>query len=193
MRGISIMNCAQFNEWLDHGRPGEDTISARTHADSCSDCAAALASDRAVTELVSQVATAAPPGFARNVMARVSEYQASRAPIPYLAIPDFLPWWVRAAMQPVTVLALVLLSVVLWQSERLVSYASHLMNWVNIQGQLPGQALQQILVVPSQPWLLVGLLLGFAPLLYMVWLVAFRGALRVTMRYSMARPALARR
>jgi hypothetical protein len=187
------MNCAQFNEWLDQGSPGEDTISARTHADSCSDCAAALVSDRAVTELVSQVATPVPSGFALNVMARIREFEANRAPLPSLTVPDSLPWWVRAAMQPVTVLALVLLSVVLWQNERLVTYAAHLMNWVNVQGQVSGQALQQILVVPSQPWLVVGLVLGFAPLLYMIWLVAFRGALRVTMRYSMARPALARR
>lgn len=186
------MNCAQFGEWLDQGSPGEAMRDARSHLEICALCAASLSANREVEKLISQVETPAPTGFVLNVMSQVREFEANRVPVPFIAVPDFLPWWVRAAMQPATVLALVLLSVVLWQADQIMTYTSKFMTWVSTQGSISIQPPPELLAMPSQPWILVGIILGFAPLFYMLWLVSFRGAMRFTMRVTMSPPALAR-
>jgi len=119
------VNCAAFLRWLDDGRPESEASAARTHARGCDACArqldAALELDAALT-----AGRPASRDFTDRVMARVAETpQRALAPAVLVALPlaPVLPWWVRAAMQPATILAAIAAAVLLGWGDDLVQNA----------------------------------------------------------------------
>lgn len=98
------MNCAEFERWLDQGRPDEERAPATVHRETCGTCGERLAAQLALEEALRQRLAVAPAAFTDRVMARLPE----RAFRPGLA-PDLdpvFPWWIRAVQEPATVLAL---------------------------------------------------------------------------------------
>src|SRR5262245_2618681 len=107
-RGRGMMNCAAFERWLDEGAPQDLAAAAQAHASQCARCAAAERAARSLELALSATATPAPAGFTERVMARVG----GRAQAP--ALLPALPWWIRAAMEPATVLAMLAAGAVVW-------------------------------------------------------------------------------
>jgi len=119
------MDCERFGRWLDEGAQAAPA-GADAHAASCARCAAALAAARALdAALVAELAhptVTAPAGFAERVMERVA--RARQARLLVWLEPEALPWWVRAAAEPVTALSLSLAALVLWQYPLLARLAT---------------------------------------------------------------------
>jgi hypothetical protein len=152
--------CRAFDAWLDQGMPGD---TAPAHVSSCGRCAraleAALALERALAEPM-----VAPPGFTDAVMARIASGS------PALAGTTDMPWWLRAAAQPATALALMLAAVVMagrgmiasWALAGQVALAEALARGVpgSLLGPLGGLALPTF----QDPAVRFGLALGLVPL-----------------------------
>jgi len=101
------MTCAEFERWLDEGRLEAQPATAMAHAAACNSCARALVAAEAVERFLALEPPPAPAGFTRRVMARVETPVA-------VPLPPALPWWMRAALEPAAILAMVLLTVVTW-------------------------------------------------------------------------------
>jgi len=110
------MTCADFGRWLDEGLPENDAARARAHAAGCARCAAGLAAAEAIEAALAHATFMAPAGLTDAVMARVAASEARRAaPAMIPAADDAFPWWVRAALDPAVVTAMLLGGVVAWQ------------------------------------------------------------------------------
>jgi hypothetical protein len=107
------VNCEAFERWLDEGAPESSAAEAHPHAASCARCAALWRAESAIAAALSRSSLHAPADFTDRVMSRVAEPPAA------LWTPA-LPWWTQAAMEPATVLALVIagLLVALWEPLR---------------------------------------------------------------------------
>jgi len=136
------MNCAQFTDWLDAGRPARSERNARRHAADCERCAATLRADRGIETLLAR-GPAAPladrAGFVDRVMAEVTITR--QEPHPYVwPAPPPLPWWVQAPADPAAVLACALAALLLWRPHapadltRLLSGRLNLLAWPAITG-----------------------------------------------------------
>jgi hypothetical protein len=111
------MICADFEAWLDAGRPAEARTAALAHAASCASCAAALDADHVLDAMLRQRFASAPDGFTDRVMARLPVRDAS--PRPAGDPEPVLPLWVRVAQEPLTIASFVLGSVFLAFGNRL--------------------------------------------------------------------------
>jgi len=107
------MDCERFERWLNEGREAATDAGGHAHAASCARCGAALAAARALDAALASPAVVAPADFVERVMERVA--RARQARLLTWIEPEVLPWWVRAAAEPVTVLSLALAALVLWQ------------------------------------------------------------------------------
>jgi hypothetical protein len=107
------MDCERFERWLDEGMGPGAGAEAAAHAAGCARCGAALAVARALEAALGPPAIVAPANFADHVMERVARARTARW-LGWIE-PDVLPWWVRAAAEPVTALSLALAALVLWQ------------------------------------------------------------------------------
>jgi hypothetical protein len=120
------MKCGELDRWLDDGMPGSGGPGAHAHAASCARCAAAM---RAALEMDALLATtaavAAPDGFTGRVMARVASANEACARAPMLA-PAPLAWWIRAAAEPHSALAMLLAGLMLWKGEAIISITTGL-------------------------------------------------------------------
>jgi len=105
------MNCAEFERWLDEGRPDADRAAAMAHRDACAECGERLAAHVALEETLRQRFAVAPATFTERVMARLPE-RAFRHALP-TDLEPVLPWWIRALQEPATVLAFVTAALVL--------------------------------------------------------------------------------
>jgi hypothetical protein len=173
-----MIDCARFERWLDEG--GDEAAAGaegRAHAASCARCAAALASARALDAALARSAVAAPGGFAERVMERVARARAVR--VPGWIEREVLPWWVRAAAEPVTALSLALGALVLWQYPALARLTAAafqalanpavaaLMQRMSASASAPGRS-----GFPG-PFLLTGLVLAALPLAWWAGLAVY--------------------
>src|SRR5262249_21385731 len=99
-RARVMMDCATFERWLDEGRPEPEAGTARVHTRDCPRCARLLVIDRALDQALRAAPTRAPLAFTDRVMARIGPRS-----MPMLG--PAMPWWIRAASEPATVLALI--------------------------------------------------------------------------------------
>jgi hypothetical protein len=115
------MDCERFERWLNEGREVATDAGGYAHAASCARCGAALAAARALDAALASPTVVAPGDFVERVMERVA--RARQARLLAWIEPEVLPWWVRAAAEPVTALSLALAALVLWQYPVLARFA----------------------------------------------------------------------
>lgn len=123
------MNCLAFERLLDQGAPDGLPAEALAHARECASCARSLARARSLERaLEHHFAGEAEPGpeldaalvrLTERVMARVERGDARG--VRWLALPDALPWWVRAAAEPAVVLSVALCALLLWRGDALLA------------------------------------------------------------------------
>ncbi|MEZ5063455.1 MAG: hypothetical protein R3B81_01920 [bacterium] len=99
------MNCSEYGDWLDAGRPTGERAAAEAHAAACAPCAAAAERDAALGSLLAQRFAVASPDFTASVLARLP---AARRDFVPESPPDPYPWFVQILLEPSTVLGLVL-------------------------------------------------------------------------------------
>jgi hypothetical protein len=174
------MNCTELGRWLDEGSPAESHVAAMAHARICARCAQAL---RAMDELESWLASAPPPapeGFTHRVMAQVAATTQGRGRIPITEMLPFFqtfPWWVRVMLEPASLLAVLLASVLALRGDRLFALATsggvQLAAWLTrilhdsgTAAPAPG-AMEGWGSLLLQPTVLTCVALGAAPLLLM--------------------------
>ena len=149
---MTPFDCTRHASWLDQGDASDPAAAAAAaaHAASCPSCAARGAADRAVHGLLAvdpATSVDAPGGFLGRVMARVTvtpqdaplaavsspATEAAAAPalaaFAFFAGRDAFPWWVRAAVQPASVLALVLASVAVVFAPQLAGVSQAAPQW----------------------------------------------------------------
>ena len=179
------MNCRDVDRWLDEGgsaaSPAESHLEAMAHARICARCLAALAATDELERLLAAPSVRAPAGFAGRVMARVARTRQAGARIPVADLLPFfqtVPWWVRVTLEPATLLATLLASVMLWQGDRLFALATggaaQLAAWLAqtlpapIAVTLPGFSSlgepRPIAAIWLQPQVLTCIALGIVPL-----------------------------
>jgi hypothetical protein len=113
-RDADETRCDRFERWLDAGASAGGEAEARSHARECRRCHDAWDAMLALDGLLAESAAPAPPGFTDVVMRRVdASPRVSWAWLP--ALEDPLPWWVRAVMQPSTVLAAFASALLVWK------------------------------------------------------------------------------
>jgi len=106
------MSCEAFERWLDEGAPESSSTEAHAHAASCARCAALWRAETAMEAALSRSSLGIPADFTDRVMSRIAE--------PAVLWTPAVPWWAQAAMEPATVLALVIagLLVAVWEPLR---------------------------------------------------------------------------
>ncbi len=176
------MTCERFEAWLDEGMPEPGRAEAERHARSCERCAASWEAALAVEAMMAAPAPAPPDTFTAVVMSRVRAESVDAA---VAVVESSVPWWVRVAAEPATVLAMLLAAVVAWRPDTFWAVAStvssavgHRWNEVvsffgspfaGISSDLaPGPA-ADVLGIPA---ITIGWILGLAPLVVLasLWL-----------------------
>jgi hypothetical protein len=180
------VNCQALDRWLDDGGPDAGRAAAVAHARTCERCAAALAHADALELALSATPSAAPAGFTDRVMARVADASQVRVGIPVMEMLPLLrtfPWWVRLALEPATVLAALIASVLVWRGDALFALAGvgavRLSSWV-ASSITPLFASVAVPASPGplatlllQPTVLTCLVIGSVPLAWMMSQVLF--------------------
>jgi hypothetical protein len=174
------VNCHNVDRWLDDGGPEAVRVAVLTHARSCSRCAAALAIADALEVALAAAPPAAPPGFTDRVMARVAAGSPVRARIPVMELLPLLqtfPWWVRLALEPASLLAALLASVLVVRGDALFALAAggavQLAEWLaqaappSVAASAPAGAPDPLVAILLQPTVLTCVVLGAAPLVLM--------------------------
>jgi hypothetical protein len=124
------VTCAEFDRWLDEGRPRATLQAMSAHAAGCARCMRALAAslelDAALAAPSRVQARAAPAGFTERVMRRVSVTpQVSSAPAAaWLAEKArTAPLWLRVLSEPAVALALAAAALLAWRGPTLFTTA----------------------------------------------------------------------
>ena len=180
------MNCTDLDRWLDLGSPAEAHLEAMAHARICARCQAAL---RAADELETWLDAApfpAPDALAERVMAQVATTAQVPARIPLselLPIFQVQPWWVRMALEPATLLAILLAAVLVWRGEMLFALASggavQLGAWIAqtfpvAAPGVPAPVVEVEAPIWLRPAVLTCMVLGAAPLALMASRLLYR-------------------
>lgn len=181
------MTCSELERWLDDGGAPERYVEAMAHARICAHCSAALGTVDELETLLATRTVAAPAGFASRVMARVALTPQVRARIPVTELLPFfqtVPWWVRLALEPASLLATLLSSVLIWRGDALFALASsgaiQLAAWLAqtlpAAGAVPAPATppDPVTGMLLQPLVLTCIALGAAPLALMGSRVLYR-------------------
>lgn len=168
------MKCSEFESWLDEAMPAATAERARAHARGCARCAANLEAAHAVESLLTAggAPVAPSPHFTDRVMTRVGAIEALHARSRAVLPSDPFAWWVRAAMDPASVLSLFLAALLVWQWDSAVvvarsatstimsiNFTAVLLSFTQLGGVVSHPALQASIVVVLVP---AGLLLSFA-------------------------------
>ena len=106
------MTCRDLERWLDDGGAPERYVEAMAHARICAHCSAALGNLDELETLLAAPSAPTPAGFTARVMARVALTPQVRARIPVTELLPFfqtVPWWVRLALEPASLLSAVIL------------------------------------------------------------------------------------
>ncbi len=170
------MNCHELERWLDDGGAPGRHLEAMAHARVCARCSASLG---ALDDLERRlgVPAPAPAGFAARVMARVAATRQAGARIPVMEILPFfqtVPWWVRVAVEPASLLAILLASLLVWRGDALYALASsgalQLVAWLAralpAAGPAAAPAVDPVAGLGLQPTLLAAFAVGAAPLAF---------------------------
>jgi hypothetical protein len=98
---------------------------AGDHARDCARCAASLEAARAIEALLAIGPPPVPAGaaFTDRVMARVNALERLHARARAAAPSDPFAWWVRAAMDPASILSLFLAALIVWQWDAVFAFA----------------------------------------------------------------------
>jgi hypothetical protein len=120
------MDCLAFERRLDEGAPDRLPETALAHARACGSCTRSLARARSLERALERhFAAALDPALETKlvaltdrVMARVERGEARG--VRWLALPEALPWWVRAAAEPPVALAGALAALLLWRGDALL-------------------------------------------------------------------------
>jgi hypothetical protein len=171
------MDCERFERGLNEDQEEVAGAEGHAHATSCARCGAALAAARALDAALEQPAVVAPADFAERVMERVARARAARL-LAWIE-PEVLPWWVRAAAEPVTALSLALAALVLWQYPVLARVAAAAFQGLASpavatfmhQWSAPRFTLQ--LSVLSDPFVFAGLVLAGLPFAWWAGLAVY--------------------
>lgn len=174
------MTCRDLERWLDDGGVPERYVEAIAHARICARCSAALGAVDELETLLGTPSVTAPAGFASRIMVRVAITPQAPARIPITELLPFfqtVPWWVRLALDPASLLALLLASVLVWRGDMLFGLASsgavQLAAWLAqalpASGPVPAPAVlpDPVAGVWLQPLVLTCIALGAAPLALM--------------------------
>ena len=179
------MNCADLDRWLDQGSPAPSHVAAMAHARICARCLAAL---RAADDLEAALAgpsLPAPAGFAGRVMARVAATAQVRVRIPLTELLPFFqvqPWWVRVALEPAALLAILLASAMVWRGEALFTLATggtaQLAAWIALAFPAPAAPAAPVVgpaaVIWLQPAVVTSIALATVPLALMASRLLYR-------------------
>ena len=175
------MRCADFDRWLDEGSPRAEEGEALAHAGGCARCAAALDSARALDDALASYSIAAPPQFAARVMERVRRAPRVERPAraaSYATPAPAMDWWVRAAADPASALALLLAGLLAWRANAAqhaaLAFAQGLLAnarpWLDRLTSGSGMALPRLAVPLGDPNVMLALLLAVAPaMLWISW------------------------
>jgi hypothetical protein len=175
------MSCEAFERRLDEEGPESASAAFPGHVAQCARCRAAWIAARGVEAVLSAVPPPAPPGFTDRVLARMAQADEMRARAKGISA-GALPWWVRAAAQPATLLAALLGALVAWRPDALLSFgvaAAEAMTARWAQG-LGVEVLLRSLLGPevaapfADPAFRLGLALGLVPLVMMGSRVLFQ-------------------
>ena len=172
------MTCRDLERWLDDGGAPERYVEAMAHARICAHCSGALGNVDELETLLAAPSAPAPAGFAARVMARVALTPQVRGRIPVTELLPFfqtVPWSVRLALEPASLLALLLASALVWRGDRLFALASsgaiQLAAWLarslHAAGPAPAPATAPVDTIWLQPLVLTCIALGAAPLALM--------------------------
>jgi hypothetical protein len=191
------VNCQEYRDWLDQGRPEIDEEAARVHGHSCPACVLELRAAEEIEELLARMPSpeqagvvpslgeevslpespvepewlaVPPPDFAARVMERVAAAGRARAADMVPVQDGLLPWWVRSAAQPAVVLSCLLMSLVFWRAGdlwRLAGRLSSLAEGIRLNAVGP---LKPLMAHFTAPWVLFALCLVAGPaLLVLSW------------------------
>jgi hypothetical protein len=170
------MNCRELERWLDDGGAPERYVEAMAHARICAHCSALLGGMDELEELLAQPVALLPAGFTERLMARVAETRQVPARIPVMELLPFfqtVPWWVRVAVEPASLLAVLLASVLLWRGAALLalatSGAAQLAAWIalGLSTPLPTPDIGGVGATLIQPTVAAGMALAVIPLVVM--------------------------
>jgi len=170
------MNCTDLDRWLDDGSPAASHVEAMAHARVCARCLAGLGATDELEALLGSPPAPAPAGFAGRVMARVAATAQVRSRIPVselLPLFQTFPWWVRVALEPASLLAMLLASVLVWRGDALFALATggavQLVAWLaqtlSATGSTaaPAGGASPVAAIWLQPTVLTSIVLGAAP------------------------------
>lgn len=125
MSSADAMDCLAFERLLDDGAPHRLSAPALAHARECARCERSLARARSLERALERhftsvpaPADAVPAGFTDRVLARVERGEARG--VHGLALPEALPWWVRAAADPAVLLAFAVAALIVWRGEQIL-------------------------------------------------------------------------
>jgi len=179
-------SCAEFERWLDDGRPREDEGMAVAHAAECAPCRVSLAAARALEEaLALSPATTAPAGFTDAVMRRMraaeSEGVAGDSSVGGERI---VAWWARLAAEPAVVIPSTIAALMAWRWSTVWALAAGLSPRLAAWAALAGRGwaawagmveTSDVLRATTEPAVVLGLSLAAAPLaLWVSWRLARR-------------------
>lgn len=186
------MNCREFQQWLDLGKPAVAAGTAQSHGDHCARCRREMAGSTALEAALVEVSVPTSAAFTTSVMDRVVRTPQVRVSPDLVRAPDSLPWWVQAAAQPAAVLAFAILSLLLWQGDTLIVTAGTVGAWLGAQVASAGSLIGSMGAAGQRIYVMVGLFLGFSPLLVFLYLGLYRGSLRLMLRISGSNPSIVR-
>lgn len=170
------MTCRDLERWLDDGGAPERHVEAMAHARICAHCSATLGGMDELEDLLARPAATAPSGFADRVMATVALNPQRPVRIPVMELLPFfptVPWWVRVAFEPASLLALLLASALVWRGDALFALASggaaQLAVWLahTLPIAVPSPAPGPVGTLLLRPAASAGLLLALVPLVVM--------------------------
>ena len=155
-----MTTCIDFDVWLNEGMPHPGATPSLAHAEQCPRCNAAWSAVRELESALSSAAFMAPTGFTDAVMSRIQRTSEVSGHAPAM-LPSPISWWVRAAEQPASVLAVLVAGLVLWKSDAIRASAlaaAFKLGQLTMDLKLP--ALGEPL---SRPVLTLGLTLALLP------------------------------
>jgi len=182
------MTCADFERWLDEGKPASGPDAARAleasaHAESCALCAQARRAAVEIEGMMSRATPQASPAFVDRVMARI---EAEPRTVPAVPAPPSLlyPWWVRSAAEPASVLAFLLAALLAWRIDWVGAAVRLIAGVARSFASLVAPAGAAIAPAADHPAIGLGYLLVCAlPLLWLSF-VLYRWAERLAERRS---------
>lgn len=199
MSTAGVMDCLAFERLLDEGTPHRLSAPALAHARECARCERSLARARSLERALEREFTsepapadAVPAGFTDRVLARVEKGEARG--VRWLALPEALPWWVRAAADPAALLAFGVAALIVWRGEQLLlsartwhvdpaRAAAWLADATRFSGldAVAGALAAALLPAGGTPWAATGVVLGLVPVCVLLSIAGWRAGERLVL------------